>query len=248
MPAHSSAERNGYSTNTQPIATPPSSRPIRIRSAIIRRHPIAQSSGWHASFQPLRQASGLESRPSLEPAHPVARLRPIRSPGSGPSGRPPRPIRSPGSGPAGQNGAREQPGCSIHPPACSLACRWRPTNQPVCISASICHGQKRGGLRGRGVRCPHARKEKEVRHAALSRQSVDDVQRGAVPRPLRRRPQAPGSKAWSSSSPTNFPPAALRERLSGEGLTQVLFNMPPGDWADGRTRNSQHARPPGGIP
>src|ERR1700750_1694533 len=29
--------------------------------------------------------------------------------------------------------------------------------------------------------------------------------------------------------PYDFPAAALRERLSGEGLTQVLFNMPPGD-------------------
>ena len=33
--------------------------------------------------------------------------------------------------------------------------------------------------------------------------------------------------------PYEFSPAALRERLDGEGLTQVLFNMPPGDWAAG---------------
>ena len=33
--------------------------------------------------------------------------------------------------------------------------------------------------------------------------------------------------------PYDFPAAAIRERLSGEGLTQVLFNMPPGDWANG---------------
>jgi len=33
--------------------------------------------------------------------------------------------------------------------------------------------------------------------------------------------------------PYDFPAAALRERLTGEGLTQVLFNMPPGDWANG---------------
>jgi hydroxypyruvate isomerase len=33
--------------------------------------------------------------------------------------------------------------------------------------------------------------------------------------------------------PYEFPAAALRERLSGEGLTQVLFNMPPGNWANG---------------
>src|SRR3984957_14605177 len=33
--------------------------------------------------------------------------------------------------------------------------------------------------------------------------------------------------------PYDFPAAALRERLSAEGLTQVLFNMPPGDWANG---------------
>ena len=33
--------------------------------------------------------------------------------------------------------------------------------------------------------------------------------------------------------PYDFPAAALRERLTAEGLTQVLFNMPPGDWANG---------------
>jgi hydroxypyruvate isomerase len=33
--------------------------------------------------------------------------------------------------------------------------------------------------------------------------------------------------------PYEFPAVELRQRLSGEGLTQVLFNMPPGDWAAG---------------
>jgi hydroxypyruvate isomerase len=33
--------------------------------------------------------------------------------------------------------------------------------------------------------------------------------------------------------PYDFSPAELRGRLSGEGLTQVLFNMPPGDWSNG---------------
>jgi hydroxypyruvate isomerase len=33
--------------------------------------------------------------------------------------------------------------------------------------------------------------------------------------------------------PYEYPAADLRVRLSGEGLTQVLFNMPPGDWASG---------------
>lgn len=33
--------------------------------------------------------------------------------------------------------------------------------------------------------------------------------------------------------PYEFPAAELRSRLVGEGLTQVLFNMPPGDWANG---------------
>jgi hydroxypyruvate isomerase len=33
--------------------------------------------------------------------------------------------------------------------------------------------------------------------------------------------------------PYDFPAAEIRERLSGEGLTQALFNMPPGDWANG---------------
>lgn len=33
--------------------------------------------------------------------------------------------------------------------------------------------------------------------------------------------------------PYDFPALKIRERLTGEGLTQVLFNMPPGDWAGG---------------
>lgn len=33
--------------------------------------------------------------------------------------------------------------------------------------------------------------------------------------------------------PYDFPAAELRARLTGEGLTQVLFNMPPGDWSGG---------------
>lgn len=33
--------------------------------------------------------------------------------------------------------------------------------------------------------------------------------------------------------PYDHPAAELRTRLKGEGLTQVLFNMPPGEWASG---------------
>ena len=33
--------------------------------------------------------------------------------------------------------------------------------------------------------------------------------------------------------PYDFPATEIRARLHGEGLTQALFNMPPGDWANG---------------
>jgi len=33
--------------------------------------------------------------------------------------------------------------------------------------------------------------------------------------------------------PYEFSAAELRGRLTGEGLTQVLFNLPPGDWSNG---------------
>jgi len=33
--------------------------------------------------------------------------------------------------------------------------------------------------------------------------------------------------------PYDFAATELRSRMVGEGLTQVLFNMPPGDWANG---------------
>ncbi len=33
--------------------------------------------------------------------------------------------------------------------------------------------------------------------------------------------------------PYEYPAAELRARLAGEGLSQALFNMPPGDWTNG---------------
>src|SRR5690349_12144058 len=33
--------------------------------------------------------------------------------------------------------------------------------------------------------------------------------------------------------PYEFPPEAIGERLERNGLTQALFNLPPGDWAGG---------------
>lgn len=33
--------------------------------------------------------------------------------------------------------------------------------------------------------------------------------------------------------PYEYPAAEIKARLAGEGLTQALFNMPPGDWANG---------------
>jgi hydroxypyruvate isomerase len=33
--------------------------------------------------------------------------------------------------------------------------------------------------------------------------------------------------------PYEYPATELKQRLSGNGLTQALFNMPPGDWAKG---------------
>lgn len=42
-----------------------------------------------------------------------------------------------------------------------------------------------------------------------------------------------GFEAVEFLFPYEFPAAELRRRLSDHGLTQALFNMPPGDWADG---------------
>ena len=48
--------------------------------------------------------------------------------------------------------------------------------------------------------------------------------------------------------PYEHPMAELRKRLDGEGLTQALFNMPPGDWAKGERGLASHPGPPGGVP
>ena len=48
--------------------------------------------------------------------------------------------------------------------------------------------------------------------------------------------------------PYEHPAAELRKRLDGEGLTQALFNMPPGDWAKRRARPGQPAGPAGRVP
>ncbi len=42
-----------------------------------------------------------------------------------------------------------------------------------------------------------------------------------------------GFKAVEFLFPYDHPAAELRRRLDGEGLTQALFNAPPGDWAAG---------------
>ena len=42
-----------------------------------------------------------------------------------------------------------------------------------------------------------------------------------------------GFEAVEYLFPYEHPAAELRRRLDGEGLAQVLFNMPPGDWAKG---------------
>jgi hydroxypyruvate isomerase len=42
-----------------------------------------------------------------------------------------------------------------------------------------------------------------------------------------------GFKAAEFLFPYDFPAAELKRRLDDAGLTQVLFNMPPGDWAGG---------------
>jgi hydroxypyruvate isomerase len=42
-----------------------------------------------------------------------------------------------------------------------------------------------------------------------------------------------GFKAVEFLFPYDFPAADLRARLNAAGLSQVLFNMPPGDWAAG---------------
>ncbi|MCW3474132.1 2-oxo-tetronate isomerase [Limobrevibacterium gyesilva] len=42
-----------------------------------------------------------------------------------------------------------------------------------------------------------------------------------------------GFKAVEFLFPYEFPAAELKRRLDGAGLQQVLFNMPPGDWAGG---------------
>jgi hydroxypyruvate isomerase len=44
---------------------------------------------------------------------------------------------------------------------------------------------------------------------------------------------AAGFKAVEFLFPYEFPAAILRARLDAAGLQQVLFNMPPGDWAAG---------------
>jgi hydroxypyruvate isomerase len=42
-----------------------------------------------------------------------------------------------------------------------------------------------------------------------------------------------GFKAVEFLFPYDFPATEIRSRLDGNGLEQILFNMPPGDWAAG---------------
>ena len=42
-----------------------------------------------------------------------------------------------------------------------------------------------------------------------------------------------GFKGVEFLFPYEYPAAEIRRRLDANGLTQALFNMPPGDWAKG---------------
>lgn len=44
---------------------------------------------------------------------------------------------------------------------------------------------------------------------------------------------AAGFEAVEFLFPYDHPPEAIGERLRAHGLTQALFNLPPGDWAAG---------------
>jgi hypothetical protein len=72
----------------------------------------------------------------------------------------------------------------------------------------------------------------EVNHAQICRQPHHAVQRDAVPGSLCRR-QGGGLCRGRISLSLEFDKADLRERLNEHGLTQVLHNLPAGNWAKG---------------
>ena len=57
-----------------------------------------------------------------------------------------------------------------------------------------------------------------------------------------------GFEAVEFLFPYEYPAAELRKRLDGEGLTQALFNMPPGDWAKGERGLASLPGRAGGVP
>ena len=72
----------------------------------------------------------------------------------------------------------------------------------------------------------------ETEHAPLRRQPVDDVYGEAVIERFEAAASA-GFEAIEFLFPYEYEAADLARRLADNGLQQVLFNLPPGDWEAG---------------
>ena len=85
-------------------------------------------------------------------------------------------------------------------------------------------------------RCPASRnskqKSKRTFDAPFCRQSLHDVHRGPVPRSLRRGGEG-GVLRRRIPVSLRYPAKEVGERLHRNGLTQALFNLPPGNWEAG---------------
>ncbi len=93
----------------------------------------------------------------------------------------------------------------------------------------------------------NAKGKKEVRHAASSRQPVDDVQRGTVPRPLRRRP-AGRVRGRGVSVSLRFSRHRTARTPQRRGPDPGPVQHAAGRLGGRRARHGQHPRPSDGIP
>ena len=78
-------------------------------------------------------------------------------------------------------------------------------------------------------------------------QSDDAVHRARFPRPLRRAAEA-GFEGVEYLFPYAFPKEELRRASAANGLTQVLHNLPAGDWGARRARHRLPAGPRRRVP
>ena len=156
---------------------------------------------------------------------------------------------------AGHPDRRRGAGAALHRAGLPVHRRRRRLRHPGAgLRAARRQVQESHRPRERSPRCPTRTGRivsilpREDSHAEIRGQSHHALQRARLPRPLRRGRRG-RVRGVEYLFPYAYPKdAAGRTACKEHGLTQVLHNLPAGDWAGGRARHRLPSGPRRGVP